>query len=414
MKKVLIADKHTLFREFLKTKLEEDQIDVILSQENRDIFAKMITILPNLIILDMEDDDTEEMEFLEQKLKNFNTVNIPVIITGPTRDKTNIAALAKYGVVKYFAKPIQFDVFFESIGKILKTTLSIDTTPCVLDIHRNGNIIFIEIAQGLNREKLVLLQYKLSEMIEKEDIDNPKVVIMLTDLKLSFIDGYNIEFLIDNVLACPRIHNKNVKILSLSPFVKELIAGHPQYTDIETSNQLPRLLSSLVDTSFASSVSDLITDKILSPSNEFEDESGTVDTRFSYELGENSDDGTVLKIAIIDADLKSQEQTRIIFTSIGAKCTCYTSGRTFCNEYQQNQFNLVILDVLLPDNTGTQVLQFLQSRSSAPDVIVYSANAQRDFIVKILSLGAKHYLVKPQKPQVLIQKSLSTIKGNSF
>lgn len=414
MKKVLIADKHTLFREFLKTKLEEDQIDVILSQENRDIFAKMITILPNLIILDMEDDDTEEMEFLEQKLKNFNTVNIPVIITGPTRDKTNIAALAKYGVVKYFAKPIQFDVFFESIGKILKTTLSIDTTPCVLGIHRNGNIIFIEIAQGLNREKLVLLQYKLSEMIEKEDIDNPKVVIMLTDLKLSFIDGYNIEFLIDNVLACPRIHNKNVKILSLSPFVKELIAGHPQYTDIETSNQLPRLLSSLVDTSFASSVSDLITDKILSPSNEFEDESGTVDTRFSYELGENSDDGTVLKIAIIDADLKSQEQTRIIFTSIGAKCTCYTSGRTFCNEYQQNQFNLVILDVLLPDNTGTQVLQFLQSRSSAPDVIVYSANAQRDFIVKILSLGAKHYLVKPQKPQVLIQKSLSTIKGNSF
>lgn len=414
MKKVLIADKHTLFREFLKTKLEEDQIDVILSQENRDIFAKMITILPNLIILDMEDDDTEEMEFLEQKLKNFNTVNIPVIITGPTRDKTNIAALAKYGVVKYFAKPIQFDVFFESIGKILKTTLSIDTTPCVLDIHRNGNIIFIEIAQGLNREKLVLLQYKLSEMIEKEDIDNPKVVIMLTDLKLSFIDGYNIEFLIDNVLACPRIHNKNVKILSLSPFVKELIAGHPQYTDIETSNQLPRLLSSLVDTSFASSDSDLITDKILSPSNEFEDESGTVDTRFSYELGENSDDGTVLKIAIIDADLKSQEQTRIIFTSIGAKCTCYTSGRTFCNEYQQNQFNLVILDVLLPDNTGTQVLQFLQSRSSAPDVIVYSANAQRDFIVKILSLGAKHYLVKPQKPQVLIQKSLSTIKGNSF
>lgn len=414
MKKVLIADKHTLFREFLKTKLEEDQIDVILSQENRDVFAKMITILPNLIILDMEDDDTEEMEFLEQKQKNFNTVNIPVIITGPTRDKTNIAALAKYGVVKYFAKPIQFDVFFESIGKILKTTLSIDTTPCVLDIHRNGNIIFIEIAQGLNREKLVLLQYKLSEMIEKEDINNPKVVIMLTDLKLSFIDGYNIEFLIDNVLACPRIHNKNVKILSLSPFVKELIAGHPQYTDIETSNQLPRLLSSLVDTSFASSVSDLITDKILSPSNEFEDESGTVDTRFSYELGENSDDGTVLKIAIIDADLKSQEQTRIIFTSIGAKCTCYTSGRIFCNEYQQNQFNLVILDVLLPDNSGTQVLQFLQSRSSAPDVIVYSANAQRDFIVKILSLGAKHYLVKPQKPQVLIQKSLSTIKGNSF
>lgn len=414
MKKVLIADKHTLFREFLKTKLEEDQIEVILSQETRDVFAKMITILPNLIILDLEDDDSEEMEFLEQKLKNFNTVNIPVIITGPTRDKTNIAALAKYGVVKYFAKPIQFDIFFESIGRILKSSLSIDTTPCVLDIHRNGNIIFIEISRGLNREKIVLLQYKLSEMIEKEDIENPKIIIMLSNLNLTFIDVYNIEFLINNILACPKIRNKNVKLLSLSPLVKELINGHPQYTDIETSNQLPKLLSSLVDTTFTSSVSDLITDKILSQSNEFVETSGTVDTRFSYEFGENSDNGTVLKIAIIDADLKSQEQTKIIFQTIGAECTCFSSGRTFCNEYEPNVFNLVILDVLLPDNTGTQVLKFLQSRSTSPDVIVYSANTQRDFIVKILSLGAKHYLLKPQKPQVLIQKSLSTIKGTSF
>ena len=58
-----------------------------------------------------------------------------------------IAALAKYGVIKYFAKPIQFDIFFEAIGKILNNQLSLDTTPCVLDLHRNGNIIFIEIAQ---------------------------------------------------------------------------------------------------------------------------------------------------------------------------------------------------------------------------------------------------------------------------
>ena len=66
----------------------------------------------------------------------------------------------------------------------------------------------------------------------------------------------------------------------------------------------------------------------------------------------------------------------------------------------------------MPDNSGIQVLQFLHQRSNTPDVIVYSANIQRDSIVKVLSLGAKHYLVKPQKPNVLIQKSLATIKGN--
>ncbi|MDD7268571.1 MAG: response regulator [Treponema sp.] len=412
MKKVLIADKHTLFREFLTTKLEEDQIEVILTQENRDTYTKMITVLPNLIILDMEDDSQEEMEFLERKIENFNTINIPVVVTGPSQDKSNLAALAKYGVVKYFAKPIQFDIFFDSIGKILHTPLSIDTTPCVLDLHRNGNLIFIELAHGLNREKMVLLQYKLSEMIEREEIDNPKIVIMLTNLELSFIDGYNIEFLIDNVLACPKVHNKNVKILSLSPFVKELLSGHPQYADIEMANQLPRLLTSLVDTTITSSVSDLITDKILTQSNEFGDDSGTVDTRFSYEAGGSLDDGTVLNVAIIDADAKSAEQTKQIYESISANVTVYNSGKVFCDSYIQDKFNLVILDALMPDNSGIQVLQFLHQRSNTPDVIVYSANIQRDLIVKVLSLGAKHYLVKPQKPNVLIQKSLATIKGN--
>lgn len=412
MKKVLIADKHTLFREFLTTKLEEDQIEVILTQENRDTYTKMITVLPNLIILDMDDNNEEEMEFLERKIENFNTINIPVIVTGPSQDKSNLAALAKYGVIKYFAKPIQFDIFFDSIGKVLHTPLSIDTTPCVLDLHRNGNLIFIELAQGLNREKIVLLQYKLSEMIEREEIDNPKIVIMLTNLELSFIDGYNIEFLIDNVLACPKVHNKNVKILSLSPFVKELLSGHPQYADIEMANQLPRLLTSLVDTTITSSVSDLITDKILTQSNEFGDDSGTVDTRFSYEAGGSLDDGTVLNVAIIDADANSAEQTKQIYESISANVTVYNSGKVFCDSYIQDKFNLVILDVLMPDNSGIQVLQFLHQRSNTPDVIVYSANIQRDSIVKVLSLGAKHYLVKPQKPNVLIQKSLATIKGN--
>ena len=104
MKKVLIADSHPLFRDFLKQKLSEDQIEVITTQENRDIYTKVITSLPNLIILDMEDDNTMEMEFLEKKMRDTNCADIPVIITGPKQDRSNIAAYAKYGVIKYFER----------------------------------------------------------------------------------------------------------------------------------------------------------------------------------------------------------------------------------------------------------------------------------------------------------------------
>ena len=415
MKKVLIIDSHQLFRDFLKQKLSVDQIEVTLTQENRDSYPKMLTLLPNLVILDMGEDRVEEMAFLEKKLGDPNTASIPTIITGPSAEKSSIASLAKYGVIKYFAKPIQFDVFFEAIGKVLHIPLSMDTTPSVLDLHRNNSIIFIELAVGLNREKIALLQYKLTEMIETEEIESPKILIMLTNLDLTFVDGYNLEFLLDNVLACPKVHTKHVKILSLSPFLKDFLDGHEAYNGIEMSNNLPKVLNSLIDTTITSSVSDLITDRILT-SSYLDEDSSSVETRFFSDTNSDPEalkaaDGTVLNIAIIDADLKSLAMSKTAFEGYGANVSAYNSSQSFLADYEAEKFNLVVLDVVLPDNSGLNVLAHLRREYNSPPVIVYSPPLQREWVVKILQSGAKTYIVKPQKPNVLVQKSLSLLKG---
>ena len=415
MKKVLIIDSHQLFRDFLKQKLSVDQIEVTLTQENRDSYPKMLTLLPNLVILDMGEDRVEEMAFLEKKLGDPNTASIPTIITGPSAEKSSSASLAKYGVIKYFAKPIQFDVFFEAIGKVLHIPLSMDTTPSVLDLHRNNSIIFIELAVGLNREKIALLQYKLTEMIETEELESPKILVMLTNVELTFVDGYNLEFLLDNILACPKVHTKHVKILSLSPFLRDFLDGHDAYNGIEMSNNLPKVLNSLIDTTITSSVSDLITDRILT-SSYLDGDSSSVETRFFSDTNSDPEalkaaDGTVLNIAIIDADLKSLAMSKTAFEGYGANVYAYNSSQSFLADYKAEKFNLVVLDVVLPDNTGLNVLAQLRREFNSPPVIVYSPPLQREWVVKILQSGAKTYIVKPQKPNVLVQKSLSLLKG---
>ena len=412
MKKVLIADSHPLFRDFLKQKLSEDQIEVITTQENRDIYTKVITSLPNLIILDMEEDNTLEMEFLEKKMQDSNCASIPVIITGPKQERSKIAAFAKYGVIKYFEKPVQFDMFFKSIGLVVRVPLSMDTTPCILDLHRNNNIIFVELALGLNREKIALLQFKLSEMIQREELESPKIVIMLTNLELTFVDGYNLEFLIDNVLACPKVHNKNVKILSLSNFVQELINGHSNYAGIEMAKNLSRILNDIVDTSVTNDVSDLITNRFLTPSYEAED-TASIATRFSSDGFEESgpkNTGTVLTIGIIDSDESSLELTKNYFEQAGASCFTYTKGPEFLTDYKDGKFDLIVLDVLLADQTGLSLLQTLHSKPHSPPVVIYSQSLQKDIVVKVLSAGAASYLVKPQKPAFLVQKCLAVLK----
>ncbi|MBS7260215.1 MAG: response regulator [Treponema sp.] len=411
MKSVLIIDAHPLFRDFMKDKLSAGKIEVNTATENRDAFTKMITSLPNLIIMDRVDTTNQISDFLQKKISDPNTASIPIIMTGPLIDKNQIGALARYGVVKYFTKPIKFDLFFEAVGNILHLSVVMDSTPCVLDIHRNGNLIFIEVALGLNREKLALLKFKLAEMIEREELESPKIIIMLTNLDLTFIDGLNLEYLIDNVLDNPKVHRKNVKILSLNEFVHDLVDGHSEYDGIEVTDNLPHILNTLVESSITTSVSDLIAERILSGSSG-EEMSSSIETRFYSDNGSMEKDdsvGSVFSVAVIDSNPQSADNIQKIFSSVGAQSDIFKSGQEFKDAYTMDKYSIVILDILDPASNGFDILKEFRADRFAPPVIVYSASAQRDVIVKVLSLGASLYLMKPQKPEVLLDKAISLL-----
>ncbi|MBQ8776842.1 MAG: response regulator [Treponema sp.] len=413
MKKVLIIDSHIQFREFLKQKLTDDQIEVVIMQDNRDLYTSMTSVFPDLIILDLTEDSTEEMEFLEKKADDFTVSRIPIVVTGTSLSKSYTASLAKYGVVKYFAKPVQFDIFFESIGKILHTPLSIDSTPSIMDIHRNKDLIFIELAQALNRDKISLLRFRLTDIIQKEELESPKIILMITGLDLNFTDGYNLEYLFDNILACPNVSGKNVKLLSFSPFLKDFLDGHPDYSQFEMSPDLTNILNDVVDTTYTSSVSDLITDKVILPSNEFETSTAPVDTRFFTDSNEKTSSGikqaSLLNIAIVDADLKSTAFLKQVLEDIGSNVFCFTSSKDFIENYQNDKFTLVILDVILPDQTGFSLLQHIQKQIKAPPILVYSQNLPKESVKKILLAGAKAFMIKPQKPNDITQKIFSIL-----
>lgn len=425
MKNVLIVDAPPMFREFLKDKLSEEKINVVVTQEKRDALIKITSLLPDLVIIDINEyDDLQYILELFQSFKSDpNASRIPIIASGPKMDKNVIATFAKFGVHKYFVKPIKFDVFFESIGRILHTAFSMDTTPCVLDIHRNNNIIFIEIAQGLNREKLSLLKYKISEIIEANELDQPKIVLMMTNLELSFVDGLNLELLIDNILANPKIHTKNVKVLSFSSFTQELIDGHPQYDGIEVATDISQVLNTLVDSTNTSRVSDLITDQILSISDS--DLEGSIEMRFSSDsMSEENDsesqEAPLTKpeekiaptIAVVDDDQIILKLCGAGFAQAGYQVDLYASGIDFLANIGKKRYTAIILDILMPGVSGFDTLKRLQGLPNKPPIIIYSQAVRKDIVVQALSLGAKSFIVKPQKPDVLVKKVQEVLAAN--
>ena len=428
MKNVLIVDPSPMFREFLKDKLTDEKTSVTVVQEKRDAIIKITSMLPDLVIYELSEfDDLQSVtEIFTDIKKDPNASRIPLIATGPIYDKTTIALFAKLGVQKYFVKPVKFDLFFEAIGKILRTPFAIDTTPCVLDIHRNGNIIFIEIAQGLNREKISLLKYKLSEIIENNEIDSPKIILMMTNLELSFVDGLNLELLLDNILTNQKIHTKNIKVLSFSSFTSELIDGHPQYDGIEVATDISQFLNSLVDSTSTSRVSDLITDKILSSSEN--DAGSSIEMRFhtdlqsetEIELSQPEPEKAELKetpvneltVAVVDDDAVILKLCASGFIQAGFKCDTYTSGIDFLANVSRKKYCAIILDILMPGISGFDTLKRLQGLANKPPIIIYSQAVRKDIVVQALSLGAKSFLVKPQKPEVIVNKVQELLNGS--
>lgn len=64
------------------------------------------------------------------------------------------------------------------------------------------------------------------------------------------------------------------------------------------------------------------------------------------------------------------------------------------NLLRDNTANLVLLDLMLPDVSGESLISLIKESADIP-IIVLTAKAEVDVLVKVLELGAQDYIAKP-------------------
>jgi CheY-like chemotaxis protein len=95
----------------------------------------------------------------------------------------------------------------------------------------------------------------------------------------------------------------------------------------------------------------------------------------------------------------TQRLRRLRYTNV----TTASDGRQALQLLQQRDFDLVLLDVMMPELNGYEVLEQLKAdnRLRHVPVIMISALDQVESVVRCIELGAEDYLPKPFDPVIL-------------
>jgi two-component system OmpR family response regulator len=117
-------------------------------------------------------------------------------------------------------------------------------------------------------------------------------------------------------------------------------------------------------------------------------------------------------ILIVDDDLELLKLLTEFFEGRALQVTAATDGAGMRAAMQRGQFDLVILDVMLPDASGFDLCRDLRARSAVPIIMLTAVTETMDRVVG-LEIGADDYVLKPFDPRELLARVRAVLRRSS-
>lgn len=116
------------------------------------------------------------------------------------------------------------------------------------------------------------------------------------------------------------------------------------------------------------------------------------------------------KILIIEDDLSIAKLQKDYLEMAGYEVTLSTDGIAGLNTLKENQYDLLILDIMLPHLDGFDILRIIRDEKDIPVLLVSAKKEEADKIMG-LGLGADDYITKPFSPGELVARVNSHIQN---
>ncbi|HEU4616598.1 MAG TPA: response regulator transcription factor [Gammaproteobacteria bacterium] len=119
---------------------------------------------------------------------------------------------------------------------------------------------------------------------------------------------------------------------------------------------------------------------------------------------------SVNRVLIIDDDARLTEMLAEYMAPEGLSLTAISNGSIGLREAQTNEYDLIVLDVMLPGLSGFEVLRQLRESGSNTPILMLTARGDDVDRIVGLEMGADDYLPKPFNPRELLARIKAVLR----
>src|SRR5438270_6742033 len=114
-------------------------------------------------------------------------------------------------------------------------------------------------------------------------------------------------------------------------------------------------------------------------------------------------------VLIVEDEESLADPLAFLLRKEGFEATVVTDGQAALAEFERAGADIVLLDLMLPGISGTDVCKQLRARSSVPVIMVTARDSEIDKVVG-LELGADDYVTKPYSARELIARIRAVLR----
>ncbi|AWH83926.1 DNA-binding response regulator [Flavobacterium album] len=121
-----------------------------------------------------------------------------------------------------------------------------------------------------------------------------------------------------------------------------------------------------------------------------------------------------MKILVIEDEKEIASSIKEYFKPNGVQCELVGNYKDALDKISMYDYDCILLDLMLPDGDGFDLLRELKRRNKTEGVIIISAKENLDTRIEGFNLGADDYLTKPFHLSELLVRIQALIRRKNF